>query len=124
MEKIFNFKIARFNISLMIISLLGIVAVLNYTNSDMVLALRNNNVLFKEIFLISGVYILFALVAYFLNRDSNIYRISFLFAFILMILTSVGFSFISHQIVLISSISFFAIPSVLLSGIIYTSFKK
>ena len=108
----------------MIISLLGIVAVLNYTNSDMVLGLRTNSVLFKEIFLISGVYILFALVAYFLNRDSNIYRISFLFAFILIISTSVGFSFISHQIVLISSVSLFAIPSVLLSGIIYTSFKK
>lgn len=102
-----------------IISMLGILAVINYTNSSMVLELRMNNILFKEIGFLSGVYIISALISFYLNRYFNIYKFSFTLTFILIILTSVAFSIKSQQVILFASVSLFAIPCVFLAGILY-----
>lgn len=112
------------NLTLAVLSGVLIFLAVNLTNKGIVLELRPNDLLFKEIAFLCGCYIIGSLAIFFVNPKADIFRLTAWMSVLLIILTSFVFSFKSHQTIIFATVSLFAIPSVFLSAVIYVLFSK
>jgi len=82
-----NIKIVIANTLLITITLILMSIVLNYTNQGLILELHLNNILIKELLLMSNIFVISSLLAFFINRKFHILKAIYLFTLMLIILT-------------------------------------